>query len=160
MLRLAPEGAPDDAEHEHGPACTSLPEFLSTGLGPAFGLLGRQVLLVTHRRSWPLRVVRRMFCSPSNQIFGLLGFAEDEVAAVSGTSEARTADVVALTQDGLMYRLAKVHAQAAHKGALGRRRQLAEEEEYPGLGFKASGARPRTAPSEEEEEEDQQRHGG
>ena len=61
--------------------------------------------------------------------------------------------VVALTQDGLMYRLAKAHALAAQEGALGRPRQLAEEE-YPGLGFKASSARPGAAPPEEE------RHGG
>ncbi len=74
------------------------------------------------------------------------------------------ADVVALTQDRLMYRLVKVHAQAPQEGALSRRRQLAEEEEeYPGLGFKASSARPRAAPpeeEEEEEEEDRQRHRG
>jgi hypothetical protein len=77
VLRLAPDRAPDDVEHEHGPgpACTSMPEFLSTGLGSAFGLLGRQVLLVTHLRSRPLTVVRRMCCSPSNQMLGLLGLA-------------------------------------------------------------------------------------
>ena len=85
VLRLAPDGAPDDADHENGPACTSLPEFLSTGLGSAFGLLGRQVLLVTHLRSRPLTVARRMCCSPSNQMFGLLGFGEDEAAAVAST---------------------------------------------------------------------------
>jgi hypothetical protein len=50
-----------------------------------------------------------MCINPSNQMFGLLSFAEDP--------EERTANVVTLSWDGLMFRLAKKHALAAQEGA-------------------------------------------